>query len=289
MKLKTRTNQPVEYVLDEVESVETLTTPFCDKLKCGDIIVKHDDAGEHAYIVSYKSDDEMSLTYADHQNIEEVYYEKHNGTWAKVVKDITHLAPLEDISIVGGDVVVDADLVVDGDLSVEDIQASGDVVAKTLEQTQANWSFELTSSYLNNGLTGTDMTILYCRLEQIGNILYLVLNLKYENNTESAISGYSILSANGIELPTEIANKLYDVDNENVLVAKTAETQIASFPVIWTKYKTLTSIGAQTLFGSINNFTVAKQVRVSIISSSSFSIGAGEVRYITGRLFLTLI
>ena len=101
-----------------------------------------------------------------------------------------------------------------------DLNISSDLVAKTLEQTEANWSYELTSLDLINRLTGTDMTILYCRLEQIGNILYLVLNLKYENNTESAISGYSLLGSNGIELPTEIANKVYDVDNEMVLDLK---------------------------------------------------------------------
>ena len=91
-----------------VEDIEELTGAQLDALKCGDVIVKGSNGHEHAYVVAYKDEDkgELSLVYTDHENIEEVYYEKTEGEWAFVVKQIAQqdylfvdvLDGLEDLS-----------------------------------------------------------------------------------------------------------------------------------------------------------------------------------------------
>ena len=76
-----------------VDSVEALSHEDCERLEIGDTVIKDENGSKHAYLVTYRKDDEMSLCYFDHQNVEEVYYEKNeSGVWAFVVKDITHIA-----------------------------------------------------------------------------------------------------------------------------------------------------------------------------------------------------
>ena len=80
-------------VVLEVADVKALTSQQCEDLKCGDQVIKNDSAGKHGYVVSYKKSNEMCLVYCDHQNIEEVYYEK-SGTWSYIQTDNTHLTKL---------------------------------------------------------------------------------------------------------------------------------------------------------------------------------------------------
>lgn len=75
----------------KVENVKTAVEPIADGLKCGDVVVKVDEAGEHAYIVSYKKDDEMCLTYVDHSIVEEQYFEKTGDDWSWIQEDKTTL------------------------------------------------------------------------------------------------------------------------------------------------------------------------------------------------------
>ena len=80
--------------VSEVEDIEHLTAAQLDGLKAGDRIVKVTGNEKHAYIVSYKDEvkGEISLTYADHNNVEEVYYEKTDGVWSTDgLKEITHI------------------------------------------------------------------------------------------------------------------------------------------------------------------------------------------------------
>lgn len=75
-----------QYVTD----IEAISDSICKLLKEGDIIIKVSGNSKHTYIVSYRNDTdgEMSLTYTDHENIEEVYYEIRSGVWNFVQKDI---------------------------------------------------------------------------------------------------------------------------------------------------------------------------------------------------------
>lgn len=85
--IKKGENMPMTY---EVDNIEAIDQNICETLQCGDIVIKVGENGhKHAYKVAYKSDDEMSLVYTDHENVEEIYYEKGNDGWAKQAKDIS--------------------------------------------------------------------------------------------------------------------------------------------------------------------------------------------------------
>lgn len=68
---------------EEIADITALTNAQIDKLKVGDTVIK----GTHSYTVAYKSENEISLVYVDHETTEEVYYEKQNGNWTHVVTD----------------------------------------------------------------------------------------------------------------------------------------------------------------------------------------------------------
>ena len=84
--IKKGEDMPMTY---EVENIEAIDQNICENLQCGDIVIKNDNGSKHAYKVAYKSADEMSLVYTDHENVEEIYYEKGEEGWAKQAKDIS--------------------------------------------------------------------------------------------------------------------------------------------------------------------------------------------------------
>lgn len=85
----------------EVSSVTALTSAQIDSLKAGYVVNKVTGNKKHSYVVKYKKEDpgEISLVYCDHENVEEVYYEKRNGSWTYVQTDITPIA--DDHALVG--------------------------------------------------------------------------------------------------------------------------------------------------------------------------------------------
>lgn len=75
-----------------VASMDALTNEECESLRCGDIVVKRDASGEHAYIVSfYKAGVGMCLTYTDCENVETVAYNCVEGEWTYDSTDVTHI------------------------------------------------------------------------------------------------------------------------------------------------------------------------------------------------------
>ena len=75
----------------EVTDITALTADQLDALRNGDLVIKITGNQKHTYWVSYKDEvkGELSLVYADHQNAEEVYYEKVEGAWTYIQTDIT--------------------------------------------------------------------------------------------------------------------------------------------------------------------------------------------------------
>lgn len=75
----------------EVTDITALTAGQLDALRNGDLVVKITGNQKHTYWVSYKDavKGELSLVYVDHQNAEEVYYEKVEGVWTYIQTDIT--------------------------------------------------------------------------------------------------------------------------------------------------------------------------------------------------------
>lgn len=72
-----------------VTDITALTASQLDALRPGDVVVKKSSNSLHTYVVSYKNatKGELSLTYTDHETIEEVYYEKGESGWAYVTTD----------------------------------------------------------------------------------------------------------------------------------------------------------------------------------------------------------
>lgn len=84
-----------------VEDIKALTETEINKLTTGDVVIKSKDGKAHAYTVAYKKDNEMSLVYADHETVEEVYYEKNNDTWAYIQTDNLEFKTVAGQSILG--------------------------------------------------------------------------------------------------------------------------------------------------------------------------------------------
>ncbi len=76
----------------EVNNIKALTNAQCEALRAGDIVVKVDGTGKHAYRVSFKNATGMCLTYADRENVETVAYDKANDDWAWTSTDVTSIA-----------------------------------------------------------------------------------------------------------------------------------------------------------------------------------------------------
>jgi hypothetical protein len=72
-----------------VANPESLTSAQCEALRIGDVVIKSDSTGSHAYKVSFKSSTGMCLTYSDAENVETIAYDKENGSWSKTDKTVT--------------------------------------------------------------------------------------------------------------------------------------------------------------------------------------------------------
>lgn len=78
-----------------VSDMTTLTQAQCKSLKCGDVIIKEDVSGQHAYIVSYKKEDTgMCITYTDASCVETVSYDLVEGVWTYNSKDVADLTKI---------------------------------------------------------------------------------------------------------------------------------------------------------------------------------------------------
>lgn len=76
----------------KVENMAQLTDEQCGALKCGDVIVKRDASGDHAYHVSFQKDNVgLCITYVDASRVETVSYDYTEGHWVYNSTDITPL------------------------------------------------------------------------------------------------------------------------------------------------------------------------------------------------------
>lgn len=75
-----------------VGSIDHITSEDLSSLECGDIVCKEDSTGKHAYVVSYKSEEGICLTYTDASIVETVSYDYTGGEWIYNSTDITPIA-----------------------------------------------------------------------------------------------------------------------------------------------------------------------------------------------------
>ena len=96
-------------IVASTDNVTTLTTEDINNLRAGDIVLKEDVSGKHAYIVSYKKDGTgICLTYTDATYIETVSYDYNSTTheWTYNSMDATEVQPKltagDNVSITNG-------------------------------------------------------------------------------------------------------------------------------------------------------------------------------------------
>lgn len=64
-----------------VEDVKNIDGSVLSTLQCGDVVIKHDESGKHSYVVTFKSDTGICLTYSDASVIETQSYDKIDDEW----------------------------------------------------------------------------------------------------------------------------------------------------------------------------------------------------------------
>ena len=88
----------LQEVLDEspkriiVTDIGAMTDVQINALRCGDVVLKEDSTGQHAYLVSFRSATGICLTYTDCENVETVAYDKTDDGWVYNSTDVTHIA-----------------------------------------------------------------------------------------------------------------------------------------------------------------------------------------------------
>ena len=75
-----------------VSNIKQMTNADIENLSCGDVVLKEDASGKHAYLVSFKSDTGLCLTYCDASCVETQSYDKVGDNWQYNSQDLTYIA-----------------------------------------------------------------------------------------------------------------------------------------------------------------------------------------------------
>lgn len=162
---------------------------------------------------------------------------------------------------------------------------TGAVSAPTLQQANPNYNLDFNFS----DQEGATIENIYNRFEVINNVLYAIVNMKLTNASENSINIYQI-SSGWKYLNSEIGNKIYDLEGKKVSESRTGGCLICAHEVI------VSSNLSQTQYHKANGLIVLTNLSDANVcalicrwNDSPLTIPAGESRWITGRLFLTLL
>lgn len=161
-----------------VSDIKNLSNDDIENLKCGDIVNKVDSSGKHSYIVSFKNETGICLTYADASVIETQSYDKIDGVWTYNSEDKTIIAEPSFENIV------------DKDGHKRFIENDGNVVS----------------------ITGYEVS--YCKWSLSGTHLALVLAGSFED--ELVLTNGTTIAT--YDLPQWILDKIYPVWGGNLEV-----------------------------------------------------------------------
>ena len=64
-----------------VSNIKSLSNDDIESLKCGDVVLKEDASGKHAYLVTFRNDTGICLTYVDASVVETQSYDKSGNNW----------------------------------------------------------------------------------------------------------------------------------------------------------------------------------------------------------------
>ena len=161
----------------KVANVKNIDGEILSQLKCGDVVIKEDTSGEHAYIVSYRGETGICLTYTDAYCVETQSYDLVDDNWVYNSEDKTIIAEPQMENIV------------DADGHKRFVEGNG----APLQQEGVNIS--------------------YCKWSLSGTHLMFVLAGSITNTTE--IQQYASLAQ--YQLPKWIMDKIYPVWNDTFI------------------------------------------------------------------------
>ena len=182
-------------------------------------------------------------------------------------------------AVVSGNMYIQEDTEDSGNLEVE-----GAVKAKTLEQTEPNWSADLellpTNQVTSAGLTGEQV---YAGLKIFNNILYIVCIFKITNATGAAVSLNTAFGGyQDITLPEEIAQKIVDLTGKTAAEANSAR--------VLTQLNVCSNSlgGTRQCYLQVDNKNTANQISVSVRQYETNNLADGTSISLEARAFMIL-
>lgn len=159
-----------------------------------------------------------------------------------------------------------------------------DIVAKTLKQTQTNYSLDISSLEVINLTEGIEHEFIYGRLEEINNVLYIVWFGKFTNTTEEnkTFTNCDIV----VHLDSEIAKRIIDSDGKSVHELSTG--RISADMAFKGDSVYPASLNRFTGVVSIQNKSSENDMYISPFIGGQ-TITAGQTQLFCFRTFLTLL
>lgn len=162
-----------------------------------------------------------------------------------------------------------------------------DVKAKSLQQTQATYSQEISF----RGASQLRYENIYSRFEVIGNFLYVIINLKITNTGESSYTAYSVADTpDSFEIASEYASKIYDYQG-NTLANATPTNMciVCQVPASFSTSISSQYTGIEDLHLSILNRTGANKLKLEFTTRAGITINPGDSIYLSARTFISLL
>ena len=166
--------------------------------------------------------------------------------------------------------------------------AGQDVSVKTIEQTNANWSADMSFS---PGTLPSDVsyTAGFSKAIKINGEIHFIFHCKLTNSGGSSQTVFYLGAAN-ILLPQAISEKIYDMEgntvhehvDSNVLITAGKATVCSSLSAI-------SSAFGEINFGLFHSNNLIDRLSFQVALSTGLAIPAGETRYISARVCLTLV
>lgn len=111
----------------------------------------------------------------------------------------------------------------------ENIECDGDITAKTLKQTQANYTTNFTISSPDDQYFEVS-GVPFCKIEEVNGEMHIIGSIKFHNKDTENAHQFTLGRVDIYDLPTQISSKIYDVAGITVS-ATGSNADIRIFPV----------------------------------------------------------
>ena len=161
--------------------------------------------------------------------------------------------------------------------------SSIDFVAKTLEQTEANASYDIN---IQSTPTGFSVDVIFKRLIVVGNVLKMIAVYKVTNTGEDSASMPDLTFATN-QLASKYKSKI--VDYEGLTLAQTQATSHPCSIRNGTCTISTTISGGTYAIGFANLYRYEGAIYIRIGSIGSLSMAGGSSRYVSSEIELALL